>query len=194
MRDQLHPSQSGTAAAQRTVEGGFTLVEMLIATVIVVIGLVAVAQLVPTSLMMNANNRSDGTALVIAQRQMEALRAVPLAKNSFTDPQGVTCPLSTTCDVGDPSQPGQWVGSPVVLFNNSPVIDYAQPLVAGYGYNTYTDPNDPTGAVNDVRWAVVTVTSGTNGPVTGKRIVVGAFRRGMKTLTYPISLDTMVSK
>ena len=58
---------------------GFTLVEMLIATVIVVIGLVAVAQLVPTSMMMNANNRSDGTALVIAQKQMEALRAVPSA-------------------------------------------------------------------------------------------------------------------
>jgi prepilin-type N-terminal cleavage/methylation domain-containing protein len=190
MKDQLHPIQRRTATAGSNGESGFTLVEMLIATVIVVIGLVAVAQLVPTSLMMNANNRSDGTALVIAQKQMEALRAVPLAKNSFTDPQGVTCPLSTTCDVGDPNQPGQWVGSPVVPFNNSPVINYAQPLVAGYGY-TYTDPNDPSGAVNDVRWAVVTVTNGT---VTGRRIVVGAFRRGMKTLTYPISLDTMVSK
>lgn len=191
MKDQLHPIQRRTATAESSGESGFTLVEMLIATVIVVIGLVAVAQLVPTSLMMNANNRSDGTALVIAQKQMEALRAVPLAKNSFTDPQGVTCPLSTTCDVGDPNQPGQWVGSPVVPFNNSPVINYAQPLVAGYSY-TYTDPNDPSGAVNDVRWAVVTVTNGT--VVTGRRIVVGAFRRGMKTLTYPISLDTMVSK
>jgi hypothetical protein len=58
----------------------------------------------------------------------------------------------------------------------------------------YTDPNDPTGALNDVRWAVVTVTSGKNGPVTGRRIIVGVFRRGMKTLTYPIALDTMVSK
>ena len=194
MKDQLHPSRTRSAAVQRSGEAGFTLVEMLIATVIVVIGLVAVAQLVPTSVMLNANNRNDGTALVIAQRQMEALRAVPLAKNSFTDPQGVTCPLSTTCNVGDPNQPGQWVGSPVVPFNNSPVIDYAQPPVAGYGYNAYTDQNDPTGAVNDVRWAVVTVTSGTNGPVTGRRIVVGAFRRGMKTPNYPISLDSMVSK
>jgi len=160
--------------------------------VIVVIGLVAVAQLVPASLMLNANNRSDGTALVIAQKQMEALRAVPVGTNSFTDPLGVTCPLATTCYVGDPTQTGV-VGSPVVLVNNSPVIDYAQALVGGYSY-TYTDPNDPSGAVNDVRWAVVTVTNGTNGPVTGKRIIVGAFRRGMKTLTLPVSLDTMVSK
>ena len=67
-----HIGQTMTAAARLGGERGFTLVEMLIATVVVVIGLVAVAQLVPTSMMMNANNRSDGTALVIAQKQMEA--------------------------------------------------------------------------------------------------------------------------
>ena len=192
MKPRLHRSETRTAAARRGGEGGFTLVEMLIATVIVLVGLVAVAQLVPTSMMMNANNRSDGTALVIAQRQMEALRAVPLTATTFTDPLGVTCPLATTCNVGDPSKSGV-VGSPVVLFNNSPVINFASGLVPGYEY-TYTDPNDPTAALNDVRWAVVTVTNGPNGPVTAKRIIVGVFRHGMKTLTYPTSLDTMVLK
>jgi hypothetical protein len=63
-------------------------------------------------------------------------------------------------------------------------------MVSGYGF-TYTDPNDPTGAVNDVRWAVVTVSNGT---VTSRRIIVGAFRRGMKSPSYPISLDSMVYK
>lgn|SRR6266403_489623 len=191
MNKRLHPNQTRTVAAWRGGERGFTLVEMLMATVIVVVGLVAVAQLVPTSMMMNANNRSDGTALVIAQRQMEALRAVPLTSTTFTDPLGLTCPLTTTCNVGDPNQPGQVVGNPVALFNNSPVINFA-PLtsVNGYGF-TFTDPNDPAGAVNDVRWAVVTVT---NGAVTGRRIVVGTFRRGMRTPNFPVSLDTMVSK
>jgi len=191
MNKRLHPNQTRVAAACRGGERGFTLVEMLMATVIVVVGLVAVAQLVPTSMMMNANNRSDGTALVIAQRQMEALRAVPLTSTTFTDPLGLTCPLTTTCNVGDPNQPGQVVGNPVALFNNSPVINFA-PLtsVNGYGF-TFTDPNDPAGAVNDVRWAVVTVT---NGAVTGRRIVVGTFRRGMRTPNFPVSLDTMVSK
>lgn len=189
-RLQLRKNPKPTPVGWRRGECGFTLVEMLIATLIVVIGLVAVAQLVPTSMMMNANNRSDGTALVIAQKQMEALRAVPLGINSFTDPLGVTCPLAATCFVGDPNQPGQVVGSPVVLVNNSPVIDYAQPLVPGYGF-TSTDPNDPTGAVNDVRWSVVTVV---NGSVIGRRLIVGTFRRGMKTPNYPVWLDTMVSK
>jgi len=191
MKLRMHPNTTPMAAAHRGGERGFTLTEMLIATVIVVIGLVAVAQLVPTSMMLNANNRSDGSALVIAQKQMEALRALPLGAKTFTDPLGTTCPLSTTCFIGDPSKPGQVVGSP--LFNNTPIMDYAQSPLTGYGV-TYTDPNDPTGAVNDVRWAVITLTNGTNGPVTGKRIIVGAFRRGMKSPSFPISLDTLVSK
>ena len=170
---------------------GFTLIEMLIATVVVLVGLVAVAQLVPTSVMLNSTNRSDGTALALAERQMEALRALPLGVNSFSDPLGISCyPSGTTCNVGDATQPGVVIGSPVALVNNSPVIDFGQAQVAGYGF-TFTDPNDPLGAVNDVRWAVISMT---NGPITGKRIIVGAFRRGMRTPTYPISLDTMVLK
>jgi prepilin-type N-terminal cleavage/methylation domain-containing protein len=193
MNDRLHPVARKTASARHGDECGFTLIEMLIATVIVLVGLVAVAQLVPTSMLMNANNRSDGTALVIAQRQMEALRAVPISATTFIDPSGLTCPIATTCNVGNPAQLGV-VGGPVVVFNNSPIIDFTpRTPVAGYGF-TYTDPNDPTGTVNDVRWAVITVTNGTNGPVTGRRIIVGAFRRGLKTPSFPVSLDTMVSK
>ena len=180
----------GRTDTRQRGQGGFTLVEMLIATVVVLVGLVAVAQLVPASVMLNATNRSDGTALALAERQMEALRAVPLALTTFSDSLGITCPIGTTCSLGNPLQPGVVVGSPVVMVNNSPVIDFSQSLVPGYGF-TFTDPNDPLGAVNDVRWAVITMTNGT---VTGKRIVVGAFRRGMKTPTFPISLDTMVFK
>ena len=186
--------RAASILGKRGVQGGgqrgFTLTEMLIATVVVLVGLVAVAQLVPTSVMLNSTNRSDGTALALAERQMEALRAVPLSVNTFSDPLGITFPSGPTFNVGDPTQPGVVVGSPVVVVNNSPVIDFAQPQVAGYGF-LYTDPNDPMGAVSDVRWAVVTIT---NGPVTGKRIIVGAFRRGMKMPSYPVSLDTMVLK
>ena len=171
-------------------EQGFTLIELLIATVVVIVGLVAVAQLVPASVMLNSTNRSDGTALVLAEKQMEALRSLPLASTTFSDPLGITCPIATTCNIGDPTQAGNVVGSPVLVLNNSPIIDFGQPLIPGYGF-TFTDPNDPIGALNDVRWAVITMTNGT---VTGKRIIVGAFRRGMRTPTSPISLDTMVLK
>jgi len=174
---------------------GFTLTEMLIATVVVLVGLVAVAQLVPASVMINANNRSDGTALVFAQRQMEAMRAQPLTASTFSDPQGVYCyPAGQTCQLGDPTQPGAVVGSPVAvsITSNLPLIDFTATPVAGYSF-TYTDPNDPFGATYDVRWALVTAVNGQN-VVMGKRIILGVFRRGMQAPTLPITLDTMVEK
>jgi prepilin-type N-terminal cleavage/methylation domain-containing protein len=172
---------------------GFTLTEMLIATLVVLVGLVAVAQLVPASVMINANNRNDGTALVFAQRQMEAMRVQPLAPSTFSDPQGVYCPSGQTCQLGDPTQPGMVVGSPVIVStSNLAMIDFTAAQVSGYSF-TYTDPNDPFGATYDVRWAVVTVVNAQN-VVTGKRIILGVFRRGMQAATLPITLDTMVEK
>jgi prepilin-type N-terminal cleavage/methylation domain-containing protein len=178
-------------------ERGFTLTEMLIATAIILVGLVAVAQLVPASALLNANNRSDGTALVFTQRELEYMReqtlVVPVAPPpTFTDPLGVLCPPSTSCSLGDPTQPGQVIGSPVVA-GSPPLIDFSADPVGGYSF-TYTDPNDPFGASYDVRWAVVTFTNPQTNVTTGRRIILGVFRRGMRTPTYPITLDTMVEK
>jgi prepilin-type N-terminal cleavage/methylation domain-containing protein len=183
-----------TRSNSRTAERGFTLTELLIATAIILVGLVAVAQLVPASVMLNSNNRNNATALVLAQRQLEAMRAVPLNLTTFSDTLGVLCPLSATCYLGDPTQPGQVVGSPVTLDSQgTPVIDFAQSTVDGYSF-TYIDPNDPFGAANDVRWAVITFTYSLTNAVTGRRIILGVFRRGMKSPTLPVTLDVMVSK
>jgi len=95
----------------RYTEHGFTLTEMLIATAIILVGLVAVAQLVPASVMLNSNNRSNATALVLAQRQLEAMREVSLNTTTFNDPLGVLCPLSTTCYLAIPPSRGKIVGS-----------------------------------------------------------------------------------
>jgi len=173
-------------------ERGFTLVEMLIATAIVIVGLVAVAQLVPTSVMLDSSNRSDGTALVFAQRVLEAMREQPLNATTFSDPLGVVCPLSQTCQLGDPTSPNAVVGSPVVIFQNYPVIDYTAAQVPGYSF-TYSDLNDPAGTTTDVRWAVITNVNPA-GAVISRRIILGVFRRGMRSISYPIALDVMVEK
>lgn len=180
------------SAKRRNNHDGFTLAEMLIATLIVLVGLVAVAQLVPTSVMLNSNNRNDGTALVFAQREMEAIREQPLSSTTFSDLNGGTCPPSETCNLGDPTQPNVLIGSPVVINGaGAPIIDFSATPVTGYSF-THTDLNDPFNAPYDVRWAIITVTNGTL--VTGKRIIVGVFRRGMQTPTLPITLDSIVEK
>jgi len=182
----------------RKAERGFTLTEMLIATAIILVGLVAVAQLVPASAILNANNRNDGTALVFAQKELEYIREQTLVASvasppTFADPLGVLCPPSTFCSLGDPTQPGQVIGSPVVPSSTPPLIDFSADPVGGYSF-TYTDPNDPFGASYDVRWAVVTFTNPLTNITTGRRIILGVFRRGMRTPTYPITLDTMMEK
>jgi prepilin-type N-terminal cleavage/methylation domain-containing protein len=176
-----------TRSNSRNAERGFTLTELLIATAIILVGLVAVAQLVPASVMLNSNNRNDATAQVLAQRILETMREVPLNTATFSDPLGATDSL------GDPTQPsGQIVGSPVAIdSNNAPVIDFSQSSPGGYNFS-YIDPNDPSGATNDVRWAVITFHNGQ--VVTGRRIILGVFRRGMKSLTLPVTLDVLVSK
>lgn len=178
--------------SRRSNQQGFTLIEMLMATAIVIVGLVAVAQLVPVSVLLNSNNRNDGTALVFAQRQMEAMREQPLSATTFSDPNGVFCPTSQTCSLGNPAQPNVLVGSPVIMFENSPIIDYTAAPVTNYNF-TYTDPNDPLGTVTDVRWAVISNVN-TAQVVTSRRILLGVYRRGVSSPTLPITLDMMVEK
>jgi prepilin-type N-terminal cleavage/methylation domain-containing protein len=180
-------------STRRRKERGFTLTEMLIATVVVMFGLVAVAQLVPTSVMLNSNNRSDGTALVFAQRQIDVMRAVPLSVVTFSDALGVSCPLGQTCQLGDPTQPLQVVGSPVVMYNGAPVVDFSASTVADYSF-AYTDPNDPSGASYDVRWGVITNVNPATQVAISRRILLGVLRRGMQTPTLPITLDVQVEK
>jgi prepilin-type N-terminal cleavage/methylation domain-containing protein len=173
---------------------GFTLIEMMIATVILLVGLVGVAQLVPSSIRLNSGNRDDSTALVFAQREMDELIDQPLsfANSTFSDPQGVLCPLTANCTLGNPAVPKTLVGSPVVILNNRPIIDFSAAAVAGYSFQ-YTDPNDPFNLPYDVRWASISYGDGVK-TVNARRFILGARRTGGNVPFLPVTLDTMVSK
>src|SRR5690242_13537299 len=103
------PSTKSTRVRQQ----GFSLLEMLFATVILLVGLVAVAQLVPASILMNYHNRTDSAALVFAQRQLDILLDQPLNPpgNIFTDQNG------NIYQLGDPATPNILQGSNVVTLN-----------------------------------------------------------------------------
>ncbi|MGB7028961.1 MAG: prepilin-type N-terminal cleavage/methylation domain-containing protein, partial [Candidatus Acidiferrum sp.] len=69
---------SKTASRKRNCQLGFTFVEVLMAIVILLVGIVAVAQLVPASISSNSTNRNDSSALVFAQREMDQFLRQPL--------------------------------------------------------------------------------------------------------------------
>lgn len=166
---------------------GFSLLEMLFATVILLAGLVGVAQLVPTSILLNTKNRLNSSSLVFAQRELDQMVRQPLPNNGFFDAL-----TGNACNLGDPGQPGVIVGNPVVVVNGRPLIDFS-PGAAVVGYHfTYTDASDPTGGSYDVRWAVVTTVSG--GSVISKRFILGVSQSGGTDFIPPVTLDTVVER
>jgi Tfp pilus assembly protein PilV len=171
-------------------QSGFTLIEALLATIVMLVGLVALAQLVPISLTINGGNRSDSTALVIEQRVLEQMLDQPLTATTCTAP---ACPdaQAISWNLGTPAAARGIVGSPVTVVNNSPAIDFSAGQVAGYSFN-YIDPEDPYGATYDVRWAVVTYVNGSL--VTGKRFLLSSRQIGGTGYFLPMTLDTTVEK
>ncbi len=161
---------------------------MMFAMVILLVGLVAIAQLVPASILLNYRNRNDSSALVFAQRELDQMLDQPLnpnpPTNQFTDAEG------NVCQLGNPAITNTVQGTNVVLFNNQAVIDFNS-TVAGYNF-TYPDPTIPNGITYDVRWAVIITGNGST--VSSKRFILGVRQAGGNGFFLPITLDAMVEK
>ena len=84
-------------APTNTSERGFTLVEVLVATVILVIGLVAMAELMAITLRMQMLGKNETAAVRLIQSKMDELVAVNF---TGTDAASVAVGGSLTADVG----------------------------------------------------------------------------------------------
>ena len=175
----------------REGQGGFSILEMMFATIILLVGLVAIAQLVPASILLNYSNRLDSSALVFAQHELDQFLDQPLSSGSFIDA------LGNTCQLGDPTNTNAVQGGTVTTaLNNQTLIVFngtIPPLAPtnGYGF-TYQDPNDPSGTTYDVRWAVIITGNGST--ASSKRFILGVRQAGGRGYFQPITLDTMVGK
>jgi len=166
---------------------------MLLATVILLVGLVAIAQLVPAAMLMNSRNRTDSSALVFAQRELDQMLAQPLTATVFSDS------LGNTCNLGNPATPNVLEGSPIVASYSSNTgqnfgeafIDFTAAAVANYNF-IYQDPTDPSGTAYEIRWAVIV--TGSNGSASSKRFLLGIRQAGGNGYFQPITLDAMVGK
>ena len=172
---------------KRRGQQGFTLIELMIAIVVLVVGVVSVAQLVPAAIFLNSRNRSDSSSLVYAQREMDQFvnQAFIPAPYTFTDQQG-----NPNCNVGGGTVFDAVVGSPVTTVGGHVAINFTGGQVAGYSYK-YTDPTDPT-TNYDVRWAVIS--TGTANNIYSRRFIMGVQKSGGDTPLPPVTLDTTVSR
>jgi prepilin-type N-terminal cleavage/methylation domain-containing protein len=173
---------------------GFSILELMIAIVVLMAGALGVAQLIPYSLSTMTGNRGDSTGLVIAQRELEQFMQQPVQNTQYTNTTNVDDPCyNVVCSLGSAAAVNQFQGSPVAVVNNGTrtVIDFSQALVANYNVR-YRDAQDPTRSTYDIRWAVAT--NNTGGIITSKRIVMSVRRVGPGAYVVPATLDVMVFK
>jgi type II secretory pathway pseudopilin PulG len=164
---------------------GFSILEMMLATIILLVGLVAIAQLVPASILLNFRSRTDSSELVFAQHELDQFLDQPLTVTSFTDA------LGNTCNLGDPTAPNTLLpdNTAVIFLNGQTAINFIEPAVAGYSFTTIPDP---FGMSYEVRWAVIV--TGNASSVYAKRFILGVRQAGGTGYFLPVTLDTKVSK
>jgi len=171
---------------------GFSILEVMIAVVVLMAGALGVAQLIPYSLSTNTSNRGDSTGLVIAQRELEQFLQQPINNTTYTNAINNDDPcFNVVCGLGSNVAFNAFQGSPTVIVGNRTRIDFTKAKVANYNL-TYNDPQDPTRSSYDVRWAVVT--NGQPGNIMSKRIVISVRRDGPGEFILPTTLDAMVFK
>lgn len=206
------------ARVRKPGSAGFSLVELLIAVLILLVGIVAVAQLVPTAIRSNFRNRYDSTALILAQRQLERMAVqsmtagnplvpgtAPVASAPYSfnyvlpNGQNSACllgqqpPCAAPCAV-DPGCP-TCCSCGAVLVPNTLLVDWTRPRVPGY-FNEFivAGLTAAQSYAYETRWNVLTVYASINGvnrPV-AKRILVST-RGGPAGPIQPTTLSTWVA-
>ena len=177
--------------AKRIHQKGFTLIELAVATVVLLVGVVAVMQLVPEAMRANLRNRHDTTAAVVAQRFRDLIARQALTDDFIVDPmnQFPVCQpqlAGGNCRFGDPARSDIPVGATVRLFRTSTgrvmdaMVDFNAGVENGYQF-TYRDPNDPLRANYEVRWTVITSVRNVGklaSQIVSKRVIIGVRRQG----------------
>ncbi|HLZ00210.1 MAG TPA: prepilin-type N-terminal cleavage/methylation domain-containing protein [Candidatus Angelobacter sp.] len=162
--------------------GGFSLIEMMIAVLVLTVGILGTMIMVVAGLQRNTANRVDTTATNAAQAVMEEIAGATANANptlTITDCLGNNLSINTA------------VGGPVSTSTGD--IDFTQAIVNGYQMNYTICGTNGVQTVYDVRWSITAV--GTQG--FGKLVTVSArqpFVAGSNGLLgiRPITLRTVI--
>jgi hypothetical protein len=189
-----------TRETGRSFAEGFTVLEILIATVILLVGIIGVAEMVPRALDMDLRNRDSSSGIMAAQRQLEQMLKLPIdvtsggspTDYSFLDNDGnvdYVGALPIPAIAGPTQAPPGPAQSGCPLTNG--LIDFSQ-VCNATGYSRQVTPG--FGPNFDVRWNVVTFYGNDNGAIRPvlKRIAI-AGRATDGSLSIPSTLNVMVA-
>src|SRR5262245_3014978 len=160
---------------KRLAERGFSLLEVLTATMIMTVGLTALAQLFAISTRANFSAKSTTTAAILAQQKMEQLRGLTwgfdtlgLPVSDYTSDTTVT-PQAPTGGKGlSPSPPD------ALKSNQDGYCDFLD----RYGYSLGGGATPPNGAVYIRRWSIEPMRSNPNNTLVLQVLVTQMRDRG----------------
>jgi len=194
MPTQLRSSRHRPAA-------GFTLIELLIAMLLMLVGISAVAQLIPAAMTRNFLNRYDSTALIIAQRQLEQMMAQTMTVGNpapggdyffnSTLPNGTA--ITINMGVNSPPGPSDAGAATIADTGGNILINWNQ--AAGAVPANYRNQFVSTeGYLYETRWRVMTFYQSLNGinQATAKRIVISTRGGPQGAAQPPATLVTIV--
>ena len=180
-------------------ERGFSLIEMMIAMLVMAVGFGAITTLLATIIALNGRNNRDTTATLLAQKVIEQIASVnPASGNpavNITDCQGNSWSVSTTDAAGPSGAGANLVTSSSNAFYGA--IDQTQDpstIPSGYAmqYVDCTAANSiPT--TYDVRWNIMTLRSGSTRLITAsaRPITSTASQLGGKLFAIPVNLRSI---
>lgn len=180
-----------TFSSRLAGEGGFSLIEVLAAAVILMTGLIAVAQMFIASTSQNMSARRVTATAVLAQQKIEQLRALTWGYDDFSLPiSDISSDITVT-----PPTPAGGVGlqpSPGNTLNSSTpgYVDYLNE----YGSWIGTGASPPQGAVYVRRWSVDPLPTNPNNTLVFQ-VVVGRISPAgtLNDLARQVSLKTRKS-
>lgn len=132
-----------TSALRRARQQGISMIELLVAGLVMTVGFLGLMVLITTAIATNNRNRLDSTGTMLAQAAMEQIKSTIVGSGTSTlsDCAGNTWTINTV--VGGATLSGG-------------TIDYSVAQVTNYSMN-YVVCNGTQQTTYDVRWAIQTV-------------------------------------
>ncbi len=167
-----------------------SMVEVMVATIILMISSLGVIGLVWTSILMNNRNKVDSTQTMLAESIIEQVNSTIIGSGSsaLADCDGTTWTIDTTPAIG------------AALSGANSDFSEASPPTNFYMNYVLRSPCEPTGSLQasyDVRWRVDIVGEAEGMPTNTYLVTVGARRQGSTGTgiadSAPISLRVMVA-
>jgi Tfp pilus assembly protein PilW len=167
-------------------QGGTSLVELMIACLVLIVGVAGCAALIPLAIGTNFRNRQQSNSTVIAQMVMEKVLSVPAGTNPVL---AITDCTNTANNVNTAGSAGAGSGAPLLASGD---VNFNVAAPPGYGMLYTTCGTAGRQFVYDVRWNIQTPSTYV------KLITVSAKLRGagndLKYFSFPVTIRSMAGQ